>query len=41
MGSAVYFSRRVFTENLKKEHRENEELQNQKTKQWGQFFLLA
>lgn len=26
MGSAVYFSRRVFTENLKQKHREKEEL---------------
>lgn len=43
MGSAVYFSRSVFTENLKKEHRQSEELQNQKTKRWGQnrLFLLG
>lgn len=28
MGSAVYFSRRVFTENLKQKHIEKEELKN-------------
>jgi len=28
IGSAVYFSRRVFTENLKQKHRNQEELEN-------------
>lgn len=35
MGSAVYFSRRVFTENLKQKHTEKEKLEKHKTMQWG------
>lgn len=32
MGSAVYFSRRVFTENLKQKHTENRVLEKHRTK---------
>lgn len=33
MGSAVYFSRRVFTENLKQKHTEREKLEKHETMQ--------
>lgn len=35
MGSAVYFSRRVLTENLKRKHTETLELEKHKAVQWG------
>lgn len=39
IGSAVYFSRRVFTENLKQKHTEKEELQKPNTMQWIKHYF--
>lgn len=41
MGSAVYFSRRVFTENLKQKHTEKRVLEQHRTMYWKKIYFCT